>query len=410
MCGIVYSKSFTGKDVTKTILKRFEAQRSRGTTSFGFYLPENNRLTHNVKETRIKNLLKRSKGQNHEVLFHHRFSTSTADVPNACHPFSTKDFFKNNYVGVHNGVIGNDDVLEKQHLELGINYISRQTNGQFNDSEALIYDIARYLEGEVDGLTARGSIAFIIIKRNKDGKNKTLFFGRNNGNPLKMKMTKRSLTLSSQGEGKDVEAHQLYSYDYETGELKKRYLYIPQYQSSWSNSSFYKNSYNSPSYSSRYDDWDKDGEYRRPLWDRDEDEEILAKQEFEEYNGYGTWTDGNAKSIIDKGDFVPRTGTQSAIAREILEESNGDYTLAAVNALVESEEAEREENRINDAIYTVISCEAYDDLCGYWYQINTYKVMMANIADGYEQDALKQEAQQTIIDIEPETNTLVLTT
>ena len=100
--------------------------------------------------------MKRSKGSNHEVLFHHRFSTSTADVPNACHPFSTKDFFKNNYVGVHNGVIGNDDELEKQHLELGINYISRQTNGQFNDSEALIYDIARYLEGEVDELHPLG--------------------------------------------------------------------------------------------------------------------------------------------------------------------------------------------------------------------------------------------------------------
>ena len=341
--------------------------------------------------------MKRSKGQNHEVLFHHRFSTSTADVPNACHPFSTKDFFKNNYVGVHNGVISNDDELEKQHLELGINYISRQTNGQFNDSEALIYDIARYLEGEVDELTARGSIAFIIIKRNKDGKNKTLFFGRNNGNPLKMKMTKHSLTLSSQGEGKDVEANQLYSYDYETGELKKRYLYIP---SSWGNCSSYSN-YNH-SYSNGYNDWDKDAEYRQPSWDRDDDE-ILAKQEFEEYNGYGTWTDGNAKSIIDKGDFVPRTGTQSAIAREILEESNGDYTLAAINALVESEEAEREENRINDAIYTVISGEAYDDLCDYWYQINIYKVMMAKIADGYEQGALEQEARQTIIDIGPET-------
>lgn len=408
MCGIVYSKSFAGKDVTKTILKRFEAQRSRGTTSFGFYLPESNRLTHNVKETRIKNLLKRSKGQNHEVLFHHRFSTSTADVPNACHPFSTKDFFKNNYVGVHNGVISNDDVLEKQHLELGINYVSRQTNGQFNDSEALIYDIARYLEGEVDELTARGSIAFIIIKRNKDGKNKTLFFGRNNGNPLKMKMTKHSLTLSSQGEDKDVEANQLYSYDYETGELKKRYLLIPYYKSSWDKSSGYSSYYN-PAYSNGYTDWDKDGNYCRPSWDMEEDEEILARQEFEDYNGYGTWTDGNAKSIIGKGDFVPRTGTQTSVAREILEESNGDYTLAAINALVEAEEAEREESRINDAIYTVISGEAYDDLCDYWCQINAYKVMMTKIAESYEQGVLNQEAQQTIIDVEPETKTLALT-
>ena len=400
MCGIVYSKSFTGKDVTKTILKRFEAQRSRGTTSFGFYLPESNRLTHNVKETRIKNLLKRSKGQNHEVLFHHRFSTSTADVPNACHPFSTKDFFKNNYVGVHNGVISNDNVLEKQHLKLGINYVSRQKNGQFNDSEALIYDIARYLEGEVDELTAQGSIAFIIIKRNKDGKNKTLFFGRNSGNPLKIKMTKRSLTLSSQGEGKDIETNQLYSYDYETGELKKRYLYIPYYRSSG-----YSSNYCNPSYSNGYADFDKDGNYIGSPWDM-EYEEI---KEFEDYNGYGTWTDDNAKSIIDEGDFVPRAGTQTKVAREILEESNGDYTLAAIKALVEAEEAEREESRINDAIYKVISGEAYDDLCDYWYQINAYKVMMTKISESCEQGALEQEAKQTtIIDVEPDKKTLAL--
>ena len=140
-----------------------------------------------------------------------------------------------------------------------------------------------------------------------------------------------------------------------------------------------------------------------------EDEEILARQEFEDYNGYGTWTDGNAKSIIDEGDFVPRAGTQTKVAREILEESNGDYTLAAVKALVEAEEADREESRINDAIYKVISGEAYDDLCDYWYQINAYKVMMTKISESYEQGALNQEAQQTIIDVEPETKTLALT-
>ena len=384
-------------------MKRFEAQRSRGTTSFGFYLPKTNRLTHNVKENRIKNLLKRSKGSNDEVLFHHRFSTSTADVPNACHPFSTKEFFKNNYVGVHNGVISNDNELEKQHQALGIEYVSRQKNGQFNDSEALIYDIARYLEGQVDELTAQGSIAFIIIKRNKDGKPTTLFFGRNNGNPLKIKKTKHSLTLSSQGEGKDVEANKLYSYDYETGEIKSRYLYIPYYKSSWNN---YNHSYSNDSYyDSKYGSWDKDGNYIRPDWDREEDDEKLAKweqdaidrAEFEDYNGYGSWSGQEAGQIIQQGDMMPRTGTESAIARDILEEAGGDFMQAAIDALVESEEAEREEQRINDSIYSVVSSEAYDELCDYWYKMNAYKVMMSKIASDFEQKALEIDQKQTIL-------------
>lgn len=331
-------------------------------------------------------MLKRSKGSNHEVLFHHRFSTSTADVPNACHPFSTKDFFKNNYVGVHNGVISNDNELEKQHQELGIEYVSRQKNGQFNDSEALIYDIARYLEGDVTELTAKGSIAFIMIKRNKDGKAKTLFFGRNTGNPLKIKKTKHSLTLSSQGEGKDIEANQLYSYDYETGIITKRYLYIPYYSRYSSNYSYKK----TPSYDFDgryvsndgydYSSYDSSGQYCRPDWD---DEEALEAQqrEYEEGAGYSTRT---AKSIIAEGKFMPRSGLQSNIERDLLIDASGDYEQAALDALAEYEEANAEEKRIDDAIYTVISNADYEELSDYWYTINAYKVMMNQIFNKFE--------------------------
>lgn len=340
-----------------------------------------------MKETRIKSLLKRSKGSNHEVLFHHRFSTSTADVPNACHPFSTKEFFKNNYVGVHNGVISNDNELEKQQLALGINYISRQKNGQFNDSEALIYDIARYLEGDVTELTAKGSIAFIIIKRNKDGKAKTLFFGRNSGNPLKMKRTKHSLTLSSQGEGKDIEANQLYSFDYETQELTKRYLYIPYY-------SRYSSNYNYTSKSPSYDydgryvsndgydygSYDSSGNYCRPSWD-DEESMEREQREFEEGAGYTART---AKAIISDADFMPRTGTQSNIERDMLVDASGDYEAAALDALSEYEAAAAEEKRIDDAIYTVISNQSYEELSDYWYTINAYKTMMYQIFNKFE--------------------------
>jgi predicted glutamine amidotransferase len=155
------------------------------------------------------NLLKRHQEAT-EVMFHHRIPTSTINVRNACHPFSTKDYFENQYVVIHNGVLHNEDLLKKEHDKLGIQYVSVQENGRFNDSEALAYDLARYFEGQVDTLTARGSIAFIAVKRDEAGKPVCLFFGRNYGNPLKMKRTKYSLTLSSEGKGEDVEAHTLY--------------------------------------------------------------------------------------------------------------------------------------------------------------------------------------------------------
>lgn len=214
------------KPVNKTIKKRYKDQRNRGTEGFGFYIPETNRLVLNTKESRIISLLKRDEAK--EILFHHRFPTSTDNVRNACHPFSTKAVFENQYVGVHNGVIYNDDEVKKDHDELGIQYASMQPDGKkFNDSEALIYDLARYFEGQVDKLTARGNIAFIVVKRNPDGKAVNLLFGRNSGNPLVMKRTKNSLTVSSEGEGDTVEPNMLYCYDYETKSLTKEALTIP---------------------------------------------------------------------------------------------------------------------------------------------------------------------------------------
>lgn len=174
-------------------------------------------------------LLRRNKKAT-EILFHHRMPTSTDNVRNACHPFSTKEHFEHNYVGVHNGVLWNEDELRKQHERMGIDYVSEQQDGAYNDSEALIYDIARYIEGQVDYLTAEGSIAFIVIQRDKSGKATALYFGRNEGNPLVMKHTKKSFTLSSEGEGDLILPNTMYRYDYDTGVISQKYCLIPSYR------------------------------------------------------------------------------------------------------------------------------------------------------------------------------------
>ena len=298
-------------------------------------------------------------------------STSTADVPNACHPFSTKDFFKNNYVGVHNGVISNDNVLEKQHQAIGINYVSRQATGEFNDSEALIYDIARYLEGEVEELTAQGSIAFIIVKRNNDGKPVTLFFGRNSGNPLKMKKTKFSMTLSSEGKGKDIDANQLYSYDYETGEVTQRYMYIPYYSRYSGYNSNYSNGYSQTALgnsTSRESDY-----YNGDLWNDGDSDDV------------DDYYYGSARNIIENTKFKMMTGTKTEMLSKFMSESFGDYEEASIQALVEADEAEKEQRRLDSHIINAVRNGVYEDLSDWWYVLNTYMNLMMEISDELEQ-------------------------
>lgn len=184
MCGIIFAESFVNHDVTPVILTQYEKQKNRGTEGFGLYDRNANHLVRSTTEHGIKKWL--SKYQATSVLFHHRFPTSTDNTKNACHPFSTKDYFDTNYVLVHNGWISNAYELATAHEKLGIEYHSVQDDGRFNDSEALLWDVALYLEGKQDSLKARGPIAFICIATPSDGrKSKHLFFGRNT-NPLNM--------------------------------------------------------------------------------------------------------------------------------------------------------------------------------------------------------------------------------
>lgn len=229
MCGIVYSKSFNGKPVNATIENRYLDQKHRGREGFGFYIPETNQLLHNPKEYRALTHLRRAKKAT-SILWHHRMPTSTENVRNACHPFSTKDHFKHNYVVVHNGVLWNEPELKKVHDSLGIKYVSEQPDGSFNDSEALAYDIARYLEGDVGFITAEGSIAFIAIQRSKKGKELAVYFGRNEGNPLVLKRTKKSFTLSSEGFGEIIDPNTMYRLDSKTGALTRSPCRFPSYK------------------------------------------------------------------------------------------------------------------------------------------------------------------------------------
>src|ERR1035438_6686564 len=161
MCGVLYAYNFDGTPVNQTILSRFKAQRIRGTQGFGLYDRTEGNL---VKDTTEKGILKWvKKYDSSDILFHHRTPTSTENVKNACHPFSTGKYFKNNYVVIHNGWILNSEALKVKHELEGIKYTSVQPNGDFNDSEALAWEFALYMEGKIPEMRCYGAVAMIAI-------------------------------------------------------------------------------------------------------------------------------------------------------------------------------------------------------------------------------------------------------
>jgi len=191
-------------------------------------------------EKRIKHKLESKKNQTDLMLFHHRFPTSTENVKKAAHPFNTGTYFgKTKYVLVHNGVISNPKDVRAKHEQLKkpIKYQSVLENGKFNDSEALLWDLALTLEGKQKELTVYGGIAFICIKL-VDNKPVKLYFGKNTGRPLKMKRDDVTMMISSEGEGEEIKPATLYTYDYKKRRLTERFFRIPSYNpanaSNWS--------------------------------------------------------------------------------------------------------------------------------------------------------------------------------
>lgn len=227
MCGLILGISLKGKPMNKQVLDQYEKQKLRGRQGFGIFDGDYNNLIRETKEDSILNWLRKYKST--DILFHHRFPTSTENVKNACHPFSTRDHFETNYILIHNGRVSNAGSLKLDHKKLGIEYYSVQKNNQaFNDSEALAWDVALYLEGKQEGLVAYGGIAFICMAI-KDGK-KTLHFARNSS-PLYMQINKKRVFLASvQGTANtEVKPHTLYSFDFETKKLTEKKLYVKAY-------------------------------------------------------------------------------------------------------------------------------------------------------------------------------------
>lgn len=231
MCGIVYVR---GANAAGIVAKRYKSQRSRGTEGFGIVeitkagvVKEAQRFTKEADA--LKYLATLTKAS--EILFHHRYPTSTPNYRDAAHPiFVSNKKLKYDYYVIHNGVISNDDLLRDKHLKDGFEYtteifteervyskygdILEQTTFVFNDSEALAIELAIAFDQtpHAPKIDIMGSAAFIVFQIAKDTRKLVArYMGRNYGSPLfSHKRESGALIVSSEGAGVAYEPHKLY--------------------------------------------------------------------------------------------------------------------------------------------------------------------------------------------------------
>lgn len=241
MCGLLYARRGDNRSVVKSLIKRYETQKLRGTQGFG-YIVIRNGVVADIKRAKyeyfIKEFLKAENGAD-EILFHHRFPTSTENIEEMTHPIVVKnEKLKHNYYVIHNGVLINEHVLKRGFEDMGFKYttdikktttievqgkiIKEETIEGFNDSESFAIDLALFLDGAKDKLASSGSISFICLQTDKQDNVLAIHYGRNAGNPLVIEDNNDLFIIKSSGYGKSIDENKLFTIDYKTGKTTVR--------------------------------------------------------------------------------------------------------------------------------------------------------------------------------------------
>jgi predicted glutamine amidotransferase len=236
MCGII--ATFGGTPIDDA-LKQYELQKSRGQDGFGFLALKGGHLVAFKRRTHERGIREEFEEvrelQPDAILFHHRFPTSTENLPDAAHPLPIKmKKWKHDYYMLHNGVVtanfdhGEDEiekagyrfgsrVEEVKYFRCGGKTYERVEDSSINDSEILGYYVAALLEGERKDIPVTGAAACIVARVNKKSKRVTVYAMRNNMNPLKVLRTKTkggtTLLVSSENTGVNLDAHTIHELD-----------------------------------------------------------------------------------------------------------------------------------------------------------------------------------------------------
>ena len=238
MCGIIKIKRHDGHSPIPQVLKRYEAQKSRGVEGFGFLAIKDGKLVSYARaETEEDIKAKLLAVDCDDLIFHHRFPTSTPNFKECAHPIRVShDMLAYDYYTIHNGCLYDDEAYKKSHEQMGFKYTTECSTDwkvggrsiyhedKWNDSEALAIELALDLDRGGSGVDIMGSIAFITAQVDKTtNKVRHIFWGRNSYSPLRADTLKGVFTsLASEGQGKTVPTSMLFTYDYDTDETTER--------------------------------------------------------------------------------------------------------------------------------------------------------------------------------------------
>lgn len=226
MCGLIayISKNPQTPKTQEEIAEQFERQHTRGKEGFGLLEVTQNSIIVRRATEPVKALIDIRMSTSPILMFHHRMPTSTPNELEQTHPMfvSNKELEHDWYI-MHNGSISNADEMHEQHIEMGYEYTTqieeeeekedeptayRTTYGyhytpvrnkQFNDSEALAIELARFLEGKSKVIAAHGSAAYLILKVDKQTHQPLSFlFGRNETNPMLVTIKEDGILFASE--------------------------------------------------------------------------------------------------------------------------------------------------------------------------------------------------------------------
>lgn len=224
MCGIILAVN-EEKDgpVNEKVKEMLEDQIERGNKGFGI-ISINDDHTFSIKRATelVKPMVDLTLNPSNIILLHHRQPTSSPNRISQTHPLEIKNgSLKYGYYVMHNGIIHNEKELKAIHEALGFNYLTvcsewsyNRWEPKFNDSEAFAIELARYIDGQIDEMDVRGSIAFIALQTEKvKGVElaRRIYYGRTN-NPLVMSRSRNRIRVSSEGGGEEVEKDKLFHF------------------------------------------------------------------------------------------------------------------------------------------------------------------------------------------------------
>jgi len=158
---------------------------------------------------------------------HHRAPTSSENTLKQTHPIITSNKeLQYDYITIHNGVINNAELLKDKHEKMQYKYTTKEKNKyseiEYNDSEALAIELARYIENKIDIMDINGYASFMVIQVNKKTKKiNKIFFGKDSERAtLKLRMNENNIYISSEGPGYQIKKKMLYSFSMDELKIK----------------------------------------------------------------------------------------------------------------------------------------------------------------------------------------------